>query len=216
MTIKPSSFTPARLKRWGPWSSIRAGVLLAAVLSACAGPTEARVSGMRGAGLHLTGGAGPADFDSSTGNDTSFDGDVDESDTAITLGGGYRFNEYASVELGWVDLGDVAYKGQYSGTPADGTVGASGFQFAARGHYPINDMFEGVILAGLYWWDAEDSGLFAGVPFSEDNDGVDLVYGLGVQASITPQIAARIEYRSYQDVWDTDPRAFFLEVLFGF
>ena len=47
---------------------------------------------------------------------------VDDTDTTYTLRGGYRFNPYFAVELGYYDLGNYGFNGRIGSTEVNGTA----------------------------------------------------------------------------------------------
>ena len=186
---------------------IEAGLALATLativtLSACAS-TDVQASGMEGnTGLSLVGGAGPAMFNSSTGDSSNFSGDVDEEDIAINLGGAYRFDPRWSGELTYTDFGELTFDGLYMGTPSEGTVTATAIEATAVYHHPIDEGWEAIGMAGLVLWDAEEEELFGGAPDDDDDSGTSLKAGLGVQTSVTDNFLVRLTYEHYFDIWD--------------
>ena len=78
--------------------------------------------------------------------------DIKATGTGFKIFGGYRFNEYGSLELTYG-----------AGKPDDTISGvtiesdASAIEGSALLHIPINDRFEGFARAGFVAWDTENS-----------------------------------------------------------
>lgn len=192
-------------------------VLLALFLgAACKGPEkDVQASGMQAGTFSLKGGAGPATYDSSTDSASQFDGDVDDSDTALTFGVGYTVHPNLSLELAYTDFGELTYDGTWNGTPIEGAVESTGVSLAAVGHYPLNETFGLVGTLGVLAWQAEDDENFGGVDMTYDDDGTDPFYGAGVQATIGGHLGARLDYTFYE-IWDEDVETILLTLLYYF
>ncbi|MBM0105642.1 porin family protein [Steroidobacter sp. S1-65] len=137
--------------------------------------------------------------------------EVEGSDTGFKVFGGYRFNEYASLEIGYID----------AGTPDDTVSGvlveadASAIQASALWQIPISNRFEGYVRAGFLVWESENSFSFGGTTFSEENDGTDFAYGIGAAVHVTPKFGLRAEFEG-AELDGTDMRALSIAGLFRF
>ena len=61
----------------------------------------------------------------------------DDTDTALSIFGGYQFNRNGAVEIAYTDLG----KTRFSGPGGSVSIDASGFEFSAVGTIPLNQQF---------------------------------------------------------------------------
>lgn len=178
-------------------------------------PTDVKVNGMEAGTLILKGGAGPSTIDSSTEDASQFDGDVDEEDTALSLGVGYTVHPNLSFELSFTEFGEFDYDGTWNGTPIEGTVESSGLSLAAVGYYPLNETFGLVGSIGMLAWYADEEENFGGNEESFDDNDSDVFYGAGVQANLTSHLAARLDYTFWQ-IWDEDVDTLLISVLYYF
>jgi len=118
----------------------------------------------------------------------------DDTDTALTLFGGYQINKSFGAELGYVNLGEVSATGP-GGTA---TIEAKGFELVGVGTLPINQQFSLFGKLGFFRWDLDASA--PGVSISES--GMDLTYGFGVKYDFTKNFAVRAYWQQYKDVGD--------------
>ena len=128
----------------------------------------------------------------------------DDTDTALSIFGGYQINKNFGVELGYVDLG----KASGSGTdPILGTFSATfeatGFELSGVGTLPISDKFSVYGKLGLFMWDldvkASSSTLGSG---SLSEDGTDLTFAVGVRWNFTKNLTAQLQWQRYNDIGD--------------
>lgn len=142
-------------------------------------------------------------IDGSVGR-ASLDG-FDDEPTVFRFGGGWRFNPYFGVELGYQDLGesevDVAIGGSTPRIEADGayaglnlrvpvTAEESGFAFGAR--------------AGVLFWDAEGRSNVSGIPVSFTDSGNDFYVGISGGWDFSPQFGLALAYDRYEIGDDSD------------
>ncbi len=199
-----------------PLDPVSSGLIPLALLlvTGCAS-TEVAVSGMQSGGMRLTGGAGPAVFDSSTDEASEFSGDVDESDTALSLGFGYSFTDTWSVELEYTDFGELTYDGTWLGTSDSGTVESTGISAAIVGVMPLSETYSLIARAGVLSWDSEDNEVYAGTPSSSSDTGTDVFFGIGGQAALSPHFALRAEWDRWE-IWDDNLDTFLIRALYFF
>lgn len=154
-------------------------------------PLSAFAQGYAGLGFGQT----TADF-----TDCSISTTCDDSDTGFKIFGGYRFNQNFALEGGYADLGESTFS-----IPgfASGQAEATTIFVHAIGMLPITPTVSVYGKAGLHRWDAEETGQITGTPFSVSDDGVDLTFGLGLQANLSKQFSVRLEWESY-DLDDSD------------
>jgi len=135
--------------------------------------------------------------------------EFDEDDTGYKLFGGYMFNDYLGVELGYVDFGQPEDKFSFDGGEGivDVKVDAEVSAFTANllGQIPLGpvDIFAKV---GLASYDAEIGVKATDGIITEsgnlDDDGEELMYGVGARLNIG-NFGIRAEYEMY-DVGDLD------------
>jgi OmpA-OmpF porin, OOP family len=126
-------------------------------------------------------------------------GTVDGKDTAFKVFGGYMFNRHFGVEGAYVNLGEASYSGDFFGLPVTGgKVEVSGFNVAALGSYPITEQFSVFGKIGLFIWESEASDTTGGLPFSNQADGTDISFGLGVGYSFTRNLGLRAEWERFK------------------
>lgn len=113
---------------------------------------------------------------------TADDEVLNEDESGFKLFGGYRFTRNIAGEIAFVDLGS------YFG----GFLDQYGLAFDVMVILPVADNFEFFAKAGLFSWTVE-------TPFADD-DGTDLMYGLGAQFNVNRNIGLRIEYEEFTDV----------------
>jgi opacity protein-like surface antigen len=110
--------------------------------------------------------------------------DIDElndTDTAVRILGGYRFHQHLAVEVAYTDFGTVQ------------GVKGNAFEVDAVGSWPLADRFS------IYGKLGFARGEFKN---GTSEDSIELTYGLGVQYDFMPNIGARLEWQQYPDVGD--------------
>ena len=75
--------------------------------------------------------------------------DTSDNDTYYRITGGYQFNPYWAVDIGWVDFGAGDIKGTVTGGTLDAKVKAHGTVVAVTGSYPITAYSNWTIFARL-------------------------------------------------------------------
>jgi opacity protein-like surface antigen len=115
---------------------------------------------------------------------------VELTGTGFEVFGGYRFNDYGSLEISYLD----------AGTPDDTISGvriesdATAIQASALWQVPINNRFEAFVRFSIVAWDAENTATDGRIIVSQDNDGTDAGFGIGAAFHITPSLGVRAEY----------------------
>lgn len=143
--------------------------------------------------------------------DSIGDIDFEATDTGFKLFGGYRFNEYFSVEAAYID----------GGTPNDTVFGvtvesdAAAVQGSVIGTVPIGERF-GIYLRGsLISWESDNMATDGFTTVTETTDGNDFGYGLGGVFSVTGNFSLRGEFEG-ADLDGTDLRLLSVSGLFSF
>lgn len=143
--------------------------------------------------------AGASDIDDKITTGLITSGPVDGSDSGTKLFGGYRFGRSWALELAYVDLGKLAYSGDFSGTPVTGgKVKVSGLNTSLVATHQATPQLGLFAKAGLYAWNAKASDLTGGVPFSAKDDGADLSLGVGADYFFTKNVGARLEWEHFE------------------
>lgn len=146
---------------------------------------------------------------------------VDDTDTAYSIGAGYKFNDNIAIEGGYLKLGTASISatgtvsGTYYGSPysATGTLAASaevdGFYLGPVLSLPFADKFEAYARAGVYFWDSDEKAsasgtlTYAGITYAGDvtasssSDGSDPYYGIGAAYKATESVAVGADWTRY-------------------
>ena len=139
--------------------------------------------------------------------------EIDDSDTAFGLGGGYQLNENFALEFAYVDLGSANYRfaatvedGQ--GNQADADVelesSADGPVFSALGIWPIGERFSLFGRVGFSLLNAKGTarvtidGETAGG--SQDSQKADPLFGIGAEYNLGKHFGLRLTWDRYLDV----------------
>jgi OmpA-OmpF porin, OOP family len=185
---------------------LASGLALSALLAATQASAQAFVGGS----------FGKSDIDSEITDGLITSGSVDGKDTAFKVFGGYMFNRHFGVEGAYVNLGEVSYSGDFFGLPVTGgKVEVSGFNVAALGSYPITEQFSVFGKIGLFIWESEASDTTGGLPFSNQADGTDISFGIGVGYNFTRNLGVRAEWERFK-LDDVDATLISLGVVWRF
>jgi OOP family OmpA-OmpF porin len=145
------------------------------------------------------GSIGQSDIDGDITAGLITSGSTDGKDTAFKVFGGYMFNRHFGVEGAYVNLGEVSYSGDFFGDlVTGGKVEVSGFNVAALGSYPISEQFSVFGKIGLFIWEAEASDTTGGVPFSDEADGTDISFGIGLGYNFSRNLGVRAEWERFK------------------
>ena len=147
---------------------------------------------------YLGGSIGQSDIDEQIATGLITGGSVDGTDTAFKIFGGYMFNRHFGLEAAYVDLGEASYSGNFGGLPVTGgRVEVSGMNISALGALPIGERFSLFGKIGLFMWDAEASDTTGGIPFSAQEDGTDVSFGIGLGYQFTRNLGVRAEWEMF-------------------
>jgi len=119
--------------------------------------------------VYLGAGAGVADFEDQVEVEDIGDVDLDDDSTAFKVFGGYRATENFAIEGGYRSFGE-AEAGPF-------TIETDGLDVAGVGLLPLGpvDLFA---KGGAIFWETDGGGGFP------DDDGTDLMYGVGGQVNL--------------------------------
>ena len=122
----------------------------------------------------------------------------DKKDTAYKIFGGLEVNEYITMEVGYVNLGEATVTGATSGT-----VSAHGMTMQVLGTFALNPSFTLLVRGGMNILNAEVDGTIAGTPTNNAGD-TDVAWsaGLGAQYNMTKSVGLRMEWERFHKVGD--------------
>lgn len=124
----------------------------------------------------------------------------DDSDLAWKIYGGLEMNEYISMEVGYVDLGEVGYSGAKTGTRE-----TNGMAIQLVGTYALNPSFTLIGRGGMNILNTEVNGTIAGTANGNTGDtDVGWSLGLGAQYNFTKSVGVRMEWERYFELGDPD------------
>jgi len=121
----------------------------------------------------------------------------DDSDTALSIFGGYQFNKHFGAEIAYTDLG----KAEASGGGVTASVEATGFEFSAVGTIPLTQQFSLYGKLGFFMWDAD---LKSNVGINASDDGTDLTYAIGVRWNFAKNLGLQAQWQRYDVSDDVD------------
>jgi hypothetical protein len=114
---------------------------------------------------------------------------IKETGSGFSVFVGYRFNEYGSVEVAYLDgSGDDTVRGVRIETDANAVQGSVLWQ------QPIGARFEGFARVGFAMWEAEHSASAGVNTLTLNTDGTDWLLGVGAALHVTPKFGLRAEY----------------------
>jgi OOP family OmpA-OmpF porin len=169
-----------------------------AILTAALALVGVLPTGQACAQAYLGGSVGQSDIDEQIATGLITGGSVDGKDSAFKIFGGYMFNRHFGIEGAYVDLGEATYSGNFVGLPVTGgRVEITGFNLSALGALPVSEQFSVFGKIGLFLWDAEASDTTGGAPFSAQQDGTDLSFGIGLGYQFTRNLGVRAEWEMF-------------------
>lgn len=116
-----------------------------------------------------------------------FCNNCDDSDMGWKIFGGYDYSDLVAFEVGYNSLGKVKSNTQSSEV--------TGFSAAGVGKFKVNDQIGLFGKAGVFMWDAENTG--------GDRDATDLMLGAGANYQFNDNIKLRAEWERFMDVETT-------------
>jgi OmpA-OmpF porin, OOP family len=120
----------------------------------------------------------------------------DDEDTSWKIFGGWELHRNIAIEAAWVDLGEIS--GSFGGLAV--SAEADGWTLAGKGMLPLNEQFGVFGKLGMIMWDVEGGGAASGI----DDDGTDLIYGLGAQYMFSDRFGIVGEWEWYDIDDDVD------------
>jgi len=192
-------------------------VLGLALISGCAGTGKAQQMKMTwSAGA----GAGVCTYDPK--DREKFEGEVDDGDTCLRVIGrihGDREPPERLIpqkgdpvivpngpfgELGFSDLGETGFDGEWLGTEDVGTLESKAWHLAVGYSYPLIRRLGIFGRVGYAFWDVEENEVFGGVPESHSASGEDPLFGVGLNVGLLKRLFLELEWSRYMDVGERD------------
>jgi OOP family OmpA-OmpF porin len=122
---------------------------------------------------------------------------VDDTETTYTVRGGYKFNPYFAVEIGYYDLGKYAFHGRATGTTLDidGEAKAKSVGASLVGILPLNafDLY-GRIGYARSELKVNASATLAPTPVNQKEKQNEATYGVGGHWNLAPNWALFAEW----------------------
>lgn len=128
------------------------------------------------------------------------DQDFDEEDNASRYFVGAQFNQVLSLEGGYIDFGN--YGNSIFNTDLDG------YTLALKAGLPVTERFTVYAQGGNVWWKADING----TNDSDDVDGSDIFYGVGVSFALTQNLDLRLDYTRFDVEFDRDEIGILAEI----
>lgn len=128
------------------------------------------------------------------------DEDFDREDNASRIFAGAQFNQVLSLEGGYIDFGN--YGNSVFNTDLDG------YTLALKAGLPLAERVTLYAQGGNVWWKADIHA--AGV--SDDTDGSDIFYGIGISYALTENLDLRLDYTRFDVKFDRDEIGILAEI----
>lgn len=137
--------------------------------------------------------------------------EIEATGTGYKVFGGYRFNEYGSLEAAYLNAGKPDDKVSGITIESDATA----WQASALWQIPISPRFEAYARFSVVVWEAENTATDGRITATQKNDGTDAAFGLGAAFHVTPRFGVRAEIEG-AEFDGTDYRSLSLGGLFRF
>lgn len=129
--------------------------------------------------------------------------DVDNERQGYALALGYLLTEQLSVEVGYLDLGDIELR--FSTTTTSFNLAdvhpesGDGFTAGVRYQYPLAAGFSAQARAGLFAWEGDYDTHRGSTQVDGDGESaVDAYWGVGVGYALNERIGVDLEYRRFE------------------
>jgi len=163
-------------------------------------------------------GESSADMNQSDIDDGSLsDFTSDDTDNAWKAFGGWHM-KWVGVEAAWQDLGQFEIGAESDGSgsiyesgPVRRTLEARGLSAELLGRIPLGKVIAIFGKVGALWWDSEMLTTGGIVRVNQDQSGLDLMYGAGVDI-IIKKISLRLEYERFDKISSADTSIDFASV----
>ncbi|AEY02220.1 major outer membrane protein OmpAII [Oceanimonas sp. GK1] len=148
---------------------------VASSLIAMALATAGMSAGVQANDWYLGAGAGYADYEDIDRNNV----DADDNAAAVSLFGGYNFNQYFGTELGFTNFG--------------GDADTRALNLSAIGRLPLGERFSVFGEVGALGWDTD---------VANGDEGVSPLAGLGLAYRASDLVDVQLRYRRVEDMGD--------------
>ena len=153
----------------------------------------------------------------------------DRKDSTWSLTAGYRFNPYLSVELSYIDLGEIesrsvanlALPGSFVSIVMEQSVAITAISAAVLGSWPVAERWSLHVRGGYEFADSESSLRFNSNTLGRTtDDSENLVVGAGIDFAWTPHWSLRVTAERHLDIGgevfrnDSDADVYRLSVLY--
>ena len=122
-------------------------------------------------------------------------------DTGFVINGGYRFNRYLAVEIGYLDGGEPSFQKTSTVNISQET---EAFEATAVGLLPFLKIWEVYMKGGAAFWDASSQQTFGSMTGETaasrliDKDGIDFLLGVGFGVTVWKKLHLRFEYQAFR------------------
>lgn len=165
--------------------------------------------------VYVFGSVGQSKFDTglSSGDNLS----VDEKDTALNIGAGYRLDKHFSLEAGWVDLGAATINTDSS---AEAEVAVDGYFWGLKGETGFSKNTSLFAKAGWVKWEAKGTISTDSSSFSGSDRGGDGFITFGAAYAMTDALSIDLQASRYMLTFsggnDVDVDTLSLGLLYNF
>jgi long-subunit fatty acid transport protein len=124
---------------------------------------------------------------------------LDQRDNAYSLGGGYRFNRYFSIDANYIDLGTPEKRIGSGATASRLSLDSSGYLAGVTGYLPLGGEDSGFELRGKLGIAALDTkgsirNTLAGTSFNVKDNGKAAYFGIGAGYRFNENLTAGLEF----------------------
>ena len=117
--------------------------------------------------------------------------DVTRDGTSLEIRAGRSLYDIFAVEVGYVDFGDMGFAQGL----AEGEISGDAFELTIVAHYPLNKTFNLLASVGVSDWDTSLGG--AGYESTYEDNGTDLVLGVGINYMLNDKSSFDLRYKDY-------------------
>ncbi len=167
-----------------------------------------QVQASEGGGFYLGGSVGQSETDIISG--TTGTAKFDDGDTGFKIFGGFEINEIFSVEGQYANFGEASLKGNNGDTFTDDdgvwTINVNNFRatyegtsygLSVIGKVPIPGFVKPFGRVGFHIWDVDVSASSPLGKGTASEDGTDIFFGGGIEATVFDDWLIRAEYERY-------------------
>jgi OOP family OmpA-OmpF porin len=125
-----------------------------------------------------------------------FDGlGIDDSSTSFRIVGGWRANDYFTLEAGYQNFGDFEASTDIGGSESAVKLSADGFTLGLTGSVPLTDKFSLFGRAGMFFWDGNAEVDNASQATPEDTNPY---FGVGVAYAVSEKFLLIGDWTRYE------------------